>query len=133
MSDEQTTVPGNGHQSDGHQSDGEGMKNGRIHVEEETPRQSEQSAWSEEFIVAGSELVEAVKKLVHETNVRRVVVKNEARRIHLELPLLIGVAGIALLPVYSALALIAALVADCTILVERIAEESDEEAVAKEV
>jgi hypothetical protein len=109
MSDEQT-VNGNGHEPE----------NGRIHVDEETARQSDQADWTEEFVVAGEELVEMVKKLVHETNIRRVVVKNEARRIYLEIPLILGVAGIALLPLYSALALIAALVTDCTILVERV-------------
>ncbi len=112
MSDEQT-INGNGQEPE----------NGRIPVDEETTRQSEQANWTEEFVVAGEELVGMVKKLIHETNVRRLVVKNEARRIHLEIPLILGVAGIALLPVYSALALIAALVTDCTILVERIAEE----------
>jgi hypothetical protein len=117
MSDEQT-VNGNGHEPE----------NGRIHVEEEATHQSGQPDWTEEFVVAGEELVGMVKKLVHETNIRRVVVKNEARRIHLEIPLLLGVAGIALLPLYSALALIAALVTDCTILVERIAEEPAEKA-----
>ena len=54
---------------------------------------------------------------------RRIIIKNEARRIHFEIPLALGLAGIALLPVYSALALIAALVADCTILVERVEKE----------
>ena len=114
MSDEQT-INGNGQEAE----------NGRIHVEEETTHQSDQAGWTEEFVVAGEELVGMVKKLVHETNIRRVVVKNEARRIHLEIPLILGVAGIALLPVYSALALIAALVTDCTILVERVAEEKE--------
>jgi hypothetical protein len=111
MNDEQT-VNGNGQQQE--------SENGRIHVDEETAHQSDQADWTEEFVVAGEELVEMVKKLVHETNIRRVVVKNEARRIHLEIPLILGVAGIALLPLYSALALIAALVTDCTILVERV-------------
>jgi hypothetical protein len=75
--------------------------------------------WSEEFVVAGEELVDTVKKLMREVTVRRLVVKNEKMNLHLEVPLILGVAGIALLPVYSAMALIAALVVDCTILVER--------------
>ena len=82
--------------------------------------------WSEEFVVAGEELVESVKKLVHETSVRRIVIKNEEKRIHFEVPLLVGVAGIALLPAYAALGLIAALVADCKILVERTEKEPEE-------
>jgi hypothetical protein len=97
----------------------------KIPVEEEqTSEKSEQKDWSEEFVVAGEELVDAVKKLVHEANVRRIVVKNEDRHVYLEIPILLGLAGIALLPVYSALALIAALVTDCTIYVERFEEET---------
>ncbi len=90
-----------------------------IHVEEETT-ESEDKKWQEEFKVAADELVDTIKRLVHETNVRRIVVKNEEKQINLSLPLLAGVAGIALLPVYSALALIAALVTDCTIEVVRV-------------
>lgn len=92
-----------------------------IEVEEETTEnESEEKKWKAEFKVAADELVETVKRLVHETNVRRIVVKNEAKQINLSVPLLAGVAGIALLPVYSALALIAALVTECTIEVVRV-------------
>lgn len=94
-------------------------KTENIEVEEEAT-ESEEKKWKEEFKVAADELVETVKRLVHETNVRRVVVKNEAKQINLSIPLLAGVAGIALLPVYSALALITALVTDCTIEVVRV-------------
>jgi len=98
--------------------------NEKINVEEEEAGTAANGrSWSEEFTVAGSELVDIVKKLVHETAVRRIIVKNEAKRIYLEIPLLMGVAGIALLPAYAALALIAALVADCKIIVERTEKE----------
>ena len=63
--------------------------------------------------------MDTIKKLVKEATIRRVVVKNEKHNIHLEVPLVLGVAGIALVPFYAGLALIAALVTDCTILVER--------------
>lgn len=96
-----------------------------IDVEEEDVKEegTEEKNWTEEFTVAGEELVDYVKNLIHETSVRRIVIKNEARRINFEIPLALGLAGIALLPVYSALALIAALVADCNILVERLEKE----------
>ena len=90
-------------------------------LEEESGEETETRAdWTEEFVVAGEELVETVKELIHEANVRRIIVKNKEKRILLEIPLVLGVAGIALFHVYSALALIAALVADCTITVERV-------------
>ena len=91
--------------------------NEEIDVEED--EMDDGTQWSEEFVVAGAEIVDAVKRLIHEAGVRRIVVKNDEKRIHLELPLWIGVAGIALLPFYAALAVIAALLVDCTILVER--------------
>ena len=96
----------------------------KIEVNEE---EHAEDSWTEEFIVAGEELVGFVKNLLHETTVRRLVVKSEKHRIHLEIPLVLGVAGIALLPIFSALALIAALVTDCTILVERAGEKAPEE------
>lgn len=101
----------------------------KIDVEEEaTAEGQEKQSWTEEFVVAGEELVNTIKQLVQEAGVRRIVIKNEAQRINLEIPLVLGVAGIALLPVYSAVALIAALVADCTITVERVEKAPESEA-----
>jgi hypothetical protein len=97
-----------------------------IDVEEvEAEESAEGKNWTEEFTVAADEVVDFVKNLIHETSVRRIIIKNEAKRIHFEVPLAIGLAGIALLPVYSALAVSAALVADCTILVERVEKEPE--------
>lgn len=100
----------------------------KIDVEEEpmaekTTAESNGKSWTEEFTVAGEELVAKVKQLVRETTVRRIVIKNEAKRINFEIPLAVGVVGIILLPVYAALALIAALVTECTIIVERVEKE----------
>ncbi len=97
-----------------------------IFVEEEPTAQKQQKSWSEEVVVAGEDLVGFVKKLVKETAVRRLVIKNEKRHIHLEIPLALGMAGIAFLPYMAAVALIAALATDCIILVERVAEEPAE-------
>ncbi len=77
----------------------------------------------EKFTVAGKELVEKVKQVVHEGNVRRVrLLRND--RILLEIPLTIGAPvaaiGIMATPVLAALAAFAALVTECTIEVERI-------------
>lgn len=98
----------------------------KIDVEEEPKAEStgeNGKSWTEEFTVAGEDLVAKVKQLVHETSVRRIVIQNEAKRINFEFPLALGVVGIALLPVWSAIALIAALVTDCKILVERVEKE----------
>lgn len=103
----------------------------KIHVEEEpTKEELSSSDWTEEFKVAGEELMSAMKQLFHETNVRRIIIENEDRGIHFEIPVIIGVIGIAALPVYAAIAMIAAVVAECTIRVERMEKEAAAESEA---
>jgi hypothetical protein len=111
------------------------MSEEKIHVEEENAEEvgketAEGKKWTEEITVAGSELWNMVTKLAREATVRRIVIKNEKRGIHFEVPMLVGVAGIAMLPAYAALGVIALLVTDCSILVER-AEEKQPEAEAE--
>jgi hypothetical protein len=74
--------------------------------------------WKESFKVKGEQLVEAVKKLLHEGNVRRVVIKQESRPI-VEFPLTVGVIGAVFAPVLAAVGALAAVLTECTIEVER--------------
>jgi hypothetical protein len=74
----------------------------------------------EELQVSGKKLVSTVKKIVREGNVRRVVVKNATGRTVLDIPLNAGVVGVVLLPFWAALAGLAAVAAQYTIVVERI-------------
>jgi hypothetical protein len=67
--------------------------------------------------------VAKVKELVHEGNIRRIIIKNEEGKTLIEIPLTLGVVGAVLLPVLAAVGAIVALVADCTIVVEKVAEE----------
>ena len=53
-------------------------------------------------------------------NVRRVVIKNEEGKTLIDVPLTLGVVGAVLLPVWAAIGAIAALVTDCTIVVEKV-------------
>jgi len=96
-------------------------------INEEDLADDEGESWTEEFVAAGEDLVNMVKGLVHETAVRRVVIKNEERNIHLSVPLAVGVPGIVFgilwAPFLAALSLVAALMVDCTITVERVAEK----------
>lgn len=92
---------------------------------EETNDKKGEKITTEELVVKGEEVVESVKKLIQEAGVRRIVIKYKDGRTILEIPLVLGLAGIALLPVWSALALIAALVTECSILVERVEKESE--------
>lgn len=74
---------------------------------------------SEEYEVRGEDLLSRVKELVREGNVRRITIRSEEGNTLIEIPLAIGVAGALLLPVWAALGAVAALVANCTIKVER--------------
>ena len=74
---------------------------------------------TEEFTVNGEELLAKVKSLVNEGNIRRLIIKDEAGKVLVELPLTIGVVGVMLVPVLAAVGAIAALVTKCTIVVER--------------
>jgi hypothetical protein len=67
-------------------------------------------------------VIEKIKAIVHEGNVRRIVVKNAQGQTLVVVPLSVGLIGAALLPVWAAIGAIAALVADCTIEVERSAD-----------
>jgi hypothetical protein len=67
----------------------------------------------------GSQVIDTIKNLIHEGNVRRIAIKQDGRTIA-EFPLTIGVVGAALAPPLAAAGAIAALVTDCTIEVERI-------------
>ena len=78
---------------------------------------------TEEFSLNGSQLIEKVKELVREGNVRRLTIKNEDGRTILEIPLTIGVVGAALLPVVAAVGAVAALATRCTLVVERVDED----------
>jgi len=81
---------------------------------------SEERVQIDEYEVSGDDLLHKIKELVHEGNIRRIIIKNEDGEKLIEIPLTLGVVGIALLPVWAAIGAIAALVADCTIVVEKI-------------
>ncbi len=73
----------------------------------------------EEFEVNGDKLLETVKRIVHEGNIRRITIKDSDGKSLIEVPLTFGVVGAVLLPVWAAIGALAALVTRCTIVVER--------------
>jgi hypothetical protein len=72
----------------------------------------------EEIRVSGEDLVAKVKELIHEGNVRRVIIKQDDR-VLIEFPLTLGVVGVVLAPTLAAIGALAALIAEATIVVER--------------
>ena len=73
----------------------------------------------EEVQVLGRDLVDKVKSLVHEGNVRRIIVRDEQGNTFVEIPVTVAAVGAVLAPVLAALGAISALVAKFTIVVVR--------------
>ena len=78
---------------------------------------------TEEFSVSGDKIVDKIKELVNEGNIRKIIVKSQDGRTLLEIPLTLGVgivgATALIAPVLPALAAIVAVVAKVNIVVER--------------
>jgi len=87
-----------------------------------------EKTFKETIKVTADQLVDAVKKIVHEGNVRRVSIKQDGRTVA-EFPLTVGVVGTVFAPVLAAVGALAAVLTDCTIEVER-AVDSDKANVA---
>ena len=77
-----------------------------------------ESSCKESFKIAADQLVDTFKKLVHEGNVRRVIIKQDGRTV-VEFPLTVGVIGTVFAPMLAAAGALAAVLSECTIEVER--------------
>ena len=80
---------------------------------------SEEIFRTEEFHVNGEELLSKIKKLVHEGNIRRIIIKNKDGGVVMEIPLTFGVVGALLAPTLAAIGAIAALLTEATVVVEK--------------
>jgi hypothetical protein len=106
-----------------------------IHIDEEDIAGEETASnksreWTEEFKVAGQEVMSTIEGLIGDAGIRRIVVKRGDKEL-VEIPLVIGLAGvgasIVLAPVYAALGIVAALALDCSILVVRSEKQPEAE------
>ncbi len=73
----------------------------------------------EQIKVMGGDVFKKVNEVIKEGNVRRISIKDKSGKTIAEFPLSVGVVGAALAPVVAAIGAIAALVTECTIMVER--------------
>ena len=80
---------------------------------------AEENSKREEFKVNGDEIVKKIKELIKEGNIRRIIIKNEKDETIVEFPLTIAVVGTVFAPVLAAVGALAALMTNCTIVVER--------------
>jgi len=92
------------------------------------PRESEKSG-SDEIVVTGSQLVERIKALAQEGNVRRLIIRKPSGEALLEIPLTAGVVAggglILLAPVLAALGALAALLAEVKVEIVRVDDDND--------
>lgn len=73
----------------------------------------------EEFKIDGEGLLAKVKELIHQGNIRRIIIKNDDGKTLIEIPLTVGAIGAILAPSLAAVGAVAALVTRCTIVVEK--------------
>lgn len=74
---------------------------------------------TEEFSVNGEELLARIKALLHEGNIRRIIIRDKQGRTFMEIPLTVGVAGVLLAPTLAAVGAVAALVTEAQVVVEK--------------
>ncbi|HOI45990.1 MAG TPA: DUF4342 domain-containing protein [Candidatus Aminicenantes bacterium] len=79
----------------------------------------EKKTRTEEFRVSGGEIINKIKEIIHQGNVRRIIFKTEEGKTFLEIPLTIGVVGALIVPVWAAIGAVAALASKLTIVVEK--------------
>jgi hypothetical protein len=74
---------------------------------------------TEEFKVDGEKLIAKIKELIHEGNIRRIIIKDKDGKTVMEIPMTLGVVGVLLAPQLAAIGAIAALVTEATVVVEK--------------
>lgn len=84
-----------------------------------TEKASNTQSTTEEFKVSGNQIVEKIKEIIEEGNARRIIIKNDKGVSILEIPLTLGVVGTLLAPYLAAIGALTAVIANCTILVEK--------------
>lgn len=73
----------------------------------------------ESFRLSANQIVDKIKELIKEGNVRRIMIQNEREETILEIPMTVAVIGTMIAPILAAVGALAALMTNCTIIVER--------------
>ncbi len=79
----------------------------------------EQKFKTEEFRVEGEKLITKIKELLHEGNIRRIIIKDKEGKTVMEIPMTLGVVGVLIAPQLAAIGAIAALITEATIVIEK--------------
>lgn len=78
-----------------------------------------EKTYTEEFRVEGEKIISKIKELLHEGNIRKVIIKDKDEKVLMEIPVTIGVVGVLIAPQLAALGAIAALLTEATVVVEK--------------
>ena len=89
-----------------------------------TPDRSDRPR-TEEFKLDGGKVLDKIKDLIHQGNIRRIILKNEDGKTLIEIPLALGLVGAALLPIFAAVGALAAVVTRMVIVVEKVQDPGD--------
>ncbi|MBU2490987.1 MAG: DUF4342 domain-containing protein [Bacteroidetes bacterium] len=84
-----------------------------------------------EFKVKGKELLKKIEELIHEGNIRRIIIKDDKGRTFIEIPVSIGVIGAVCAPIFAAVGALAGMAANFTI--EVIKKEEHQNTVDAEI
>lgn len=90
------------------------VKNESQKIVDKVPKKTQET-----FKVKGEELLKKVKELINEGNVRKIIIKSKDGKDIIVLPMTLGVLGALIVPVLAAVGAVAALVSECSIVVER--------------
>ena len=88
-------------------------------IRKEDAMTEEKKSRIEEFKVEGDNILNKLKEILHQGNIRRIFLKGEDGKTFLEIPLTVGVVGALIVPVWAAIGAAAALVSKMTIVVEK--------------
>ncbi len=80
---------------------------------------TEERTRTEEFRVDGEKLIGKVKEVIHEGNIRRIIIKDKEGKTMLEIPMTFGVVGALIAPQLAAIGAIAALLTEATVVIEK--------------
>jgi hypothetical protein len=80
---------------------------------------TEEKTRTEEFRVEGEKLIGKVKEIIHEGNIRRIIIKDKEGKTVLEIPMTFGVVGALIAPQLAAIGAIAALLTEATVVIEK--------------
>ena len=89
-------------------------------------------AFKETYNISGENLLKKIKELINDGNVTKITIADKNEREIISFPVTIGIVGLILAPIFAAVGALAAIVAECKIIVERKDAETKEPNADKE-